>query len=374
MKKHSLLLSIIIMVMFGFRSYASAPIVTISSGLTTDTICSGQSVTFTATPGIAGSYGYIWNVGGTYVGASAPTYTTTTLVNGDVIYCLLTNAAGDTILGVSDSITIYVNTLPAISPITGIDSVCIGDSIHLSDAAPGGLWVSTNTTAATISSDGTVTGLAIPTGGGGAGGPSVRIYYILTNTCGSDSVRIRVYVRAPASPITLTSGTICLDSAITLTDAAPGGIWTSSDSTIASVALTFTGPPNPPIEKLTGHTVGTVTVTYNLTNACGVYSETTNVSVINCDTVAAVHNVVSIANDCNIYPNPSTGIFNIMARSSRYSQANCTVANIVGEKVKGLIINTNQETTIDMNIPTGVYFITISAGDEKYTTKMVIMQ
>ena len=372
MKKRSLLFCLTIIMLLGFRSYAQTT-VTISTGIG-DTVCSGTYVTFTATPSVPGAYGYIWNVSGTYVGASTPTYTTNTLVSGDIVYCLLTNAAGDTILSVSDTITMTVNSLPTIFPITGVDSLCVGDSVQLSDAGGVGTWASGNTAFATISPTGMVTGIAPPTGGGGGAGPSVRIYYIYTNSCGSDSARIRMYVRVPAGPIRLVSNIICLDSAITLSDTARGGTWASSDSVIASVAFAFNPPPTPPSEKLTAHDTGTVTISYSLTNACGVFNETTNVKVINCDTTTAVNNVVSLANSCSIYPNPSTGSFSVMARSGKYTHASCIISDMVGQKVNGFTMDTNRETTVNMNVPSGLYFITITAGDEKYTSKIMIIQ
>ena len=350
--------------------------VTISSGLSSDTVCSGGTIDFTATPGAAGSYGYIWNVNGSYVGASSATYSTATLPAGvDEIYCLLTNAAGDTIYSVSDTLTLTVNTLPNILPITSPimpAAVCIGDTLNLTDDASGGIWVSADPTSAPVSTIGTVTGVAVPAGGGGPGGPSVRIYYILTNSCGSDSVNIRVRVSAPASAITVSSATVCLDSSVTVSDATGGGAWNSSDSTIAvpGINIVFGMPPTI-TEQVTGLAAGTVTITYSGMNACGPYTETTDITVVDCST--AVHTVTSIADGCTVYPNPANGVVNILARSSKYAQANCTITNMVGAQVKNAVINTNQEATLELNVPTGVYFMTISAGTETYTTKVVIM-
>jgi len=375
MKKQFLPFCVIALMLLGFSSYGQAT-VTISTGLSSDTVCAGTTVNFTATPVPSGSYGYIWNVNGSYAGPSSATYSTSTLPTGtDVVYCLLTNAAGDTIYGVSDTLTITVNALPAIFPIVSSTTpagVCIGDTLNLTDDASGGTWVSADPTAATVSSIGTVTGVSVPTGGGGPGGPSVRIYYIVSNSCGSDSVNIRVRVAQPASAITITSATICLDSSVTVSDATGGGTWTTSDSTIGSVGINFVfGMPPTITEQVTGNSVGTVTVSYSGTNACGTYTETTDVTIVDCSTTA-VHNVTSIADGCSVYPNPSTGVVNILAQSSKYAQAKCIITNMVGAQVKNAVINTNQEATLELNVPTGVYFMTLTAGEETYTTKVVV--
>ena len=384
MKKLSLLFCLSIMMLVSFRSFATGYGISLSftssSGLTSDTVCAGVTLTFSATPTPStGSYGYIWNVNGSYAGTSSSTFITSSLVSGvNKISCLLTNAANDSIYAISDTLTITVDTLPVNQPITSATTpaaVCIGDSITLADAATGGVWVSGNTVAATVdSTDGVVTGISLPAGGGfGGGAPSVRIYYIMTNSCGSDSSRIRVNIAAPASAIGISSTTICIDSTVMITDSTGGGTWSSSDSTIGSVGFSIgTGFPPAFGEAVTGNTAGTITITYTGTNACGTYTETVDVTVINCST--SVANVTTISNSCNIYPNPSTGAFNIVANSDKYTQANCTVANMLGEKVKDFTISTNHEASVNLNIPTGVYFITVSAGEEKYTTKVVIME
>ena len=54
-------------------------------------ICAGASITFTATPTNGGTTpAYQWKVNGGNVGTNSTTYTTTTLVNGDVITCEMT--------------------------------------------------------------------------------------------------------------------------------------------------------------------------------------------------------------------------------------------------------------------------------------------
>jgi hypothetical protein len=88
------------------------PSVSITS--TGNTICSGASVTFTATPTNGGTApSYQWKLNGSNVGTNADTYTTTTLVDGDVVTCEMTaNNACQTVSTVtSNSETISVASL-----------------------------------------------------------------------------------------------------------------------------------------------------------------------------------------------------------------------------------------------------------------------
>jgi hypothetical protein len=69
--------------------------VTISSNATNNTICSGTSVTFTATPSGTPASNYQWRKNGNAVsGATNSTYTTTDLVNGDAITVQLSLNSG----------------------------------------------------------------------------------------------------------------------------------------------------------------------------------------------------------------------------------------------------------------------------------------
>lgn len=342
---------------------------------TSDTVCYRTSVTFTATVVGTATYGYSWKVNGVPVGTSSATYTTRALRTGkDTVFCFLTNVAGDTILARSDTILMTVDSLPVIRPITGLDSVCIGDSLLLHESTTGGVWSSSNTLSATVSALGEVYGIAPAAGGGGpfGGGGGVRIDYSMANSCGADTVRFRFNVNIPAGPIT-GPGSICMTDTILFADTAGRGIWTTSDTTIAN----FLGGPGtglPPLPVLKANTAGTVTVYFNAANACGIYSDSATIIVINCDTTTAAHIpvITSLAEAVNIFPNPNTGTFTV-SLSGKYAIANCTITNIVGEKVKEVALTGGSQAEISMD-GAGIYLVSITAGNEKYTTKVLVIQ
>lgn len=110
------------------------PVVTISVS-PNDTICDGTSTTFTATPTNGGtSPTYQWRVNGSNVGTNSNTYTSTTLVNGDVVDCILTSSetcvtkAKDTSNAINMTVKPYVtpDVTVAVSP---NDTICNGTSV-----------------------------------------------------------------------------------------------------------------------------------------------------------------------------------------------------------------------------------------------------
>ncbi len=88
--------------------------------------------------------------------------------------------------GTSSALKIVtINPLPSAGTVTGTDSLCIGDTVTLTNSATGGTWFSMDATIATISATGLVTGVATGIN---------NIWYIVTNGCGSDTASFPISI------------------------------------------------------------------------------------------------------------------------------------------------------------------------------------
>ncbi len=321
-----------------------------------DTVCANTPVRFRATTTDTAAHRYSWRVNGGLVGTPAPTYTTRTLANGDTVWCYVTDTSGTTILDTSNYIVMTVNPNVRPSIITGTANICLGNSETLLDSVAGGTWSSNNTAVLTVSSTGAVT----PVTPGNA-----SVYYKITTGSCKDSVRIRMRVEVPASPIA-TPGTICIDSFFLIADSARGGMWSAADTTIAALAF--------PFGVFQGLTAGTTTISYNLVNSCGTFNETSAITVVNCDTPigVSVKNVSAHLSALNIYPNPSTGSFAITYNTNDQQPAEAVITNLLGQQVANLKLTANKESIWQSGLASGVYFITLHSNNMTTTEKIII--
>jgi hypothetical protein len=145
----------------------------------------------------------------------------------------------------------------AISPIAGAFTVCIGSTTALSDATMGGTWSSSSPAIASVgSATGITTGIAVG-------------IVTITYSVGASYVTTAVTVNSNPALITGVATACGIDSITVLSDATPGGIWSSSNPAVGTVG-SLTG-------IVTGVGYGPVIISYNVPTGC---RSTINVVVI----------------------------------------------------------------------------------------------
>ena len=238
---------------------AGAPIASVAIAITTGTnpTCAGASVTFTATPTNGGATPtYQWQINGVNVGgATASTFTTTTLTTGQIVTCVMTSSLG-VVTGspaTSPGITMTVTPLPATPTASNTGPYCVGSTITLNTPTVAGATYSWTGPSAFASA------LQNPTRPGAtiamAGTYSVTV---TVGGCASLAGTTTVVVNPlPATPTASNTGPYCVGATITL-----------NTPTVAGVTYAWTGPlayssplQNPTIAGATIAMAGTYSVT-----------------------------------------------------------------------------------------------------------------
>lgn len=158
----------------------------------------------------------------------------------------------------TDNIVITRSTV-TVDPITGTAAVCAGNTTTLSSTTPGGVWSTSDAAIATVSGTGVVSGVAAGT---------ANITYTVTNGDGcSNNQQLAVTVNAVTAVPAIT-GTLTLfqGGTTTLSNTTPGGVWSSSNTAVATVDASGI---------VTGVTGGTADITYTVTNPSGCVSSRT---------------------------------------------------------------------------------------------------
>ncbi len=197
----------------------------------TTTICAGTSVTFTATPTNGGSApSYVFVVNGVVVSSGSPTYTTTTLANGDQVTAVLTSNAPCVVPNSAISNTIVMTVtpaaLPAVTTVASSTTICAGSPITFTASptngglTPGYQWY--------------IGGVAVP------GANSVT--FTTSTLANNDNVTVEMTTSASCvSPLTAVSSGISITVNPVLVPQVT--IVASSTTICANTSVTFTATP-----------------------------------------------------------------------------------------------------------------------------------
>jgi len=155
-----------------------------------------------------------------------------------------------------------VNTTPVVLPITGPAGECVGTTIALSDATPGGSWSSSNPSVATVGGTGIVTGMST--------GSATISYSVSSGGCAGLATVSNSVSTAPVASAITGATHVCTGATTALADGGTGGMWSSSNPSVAAIGTDGV---------VTGVAAGTAEIYYSTTNSCGSVTDSASMSV-----------------------------------------------------------------------------------------------
>ena len=215
-----------------------------------------QTGTATYTDPVAGG---IWSLTNTTIATIDPAtgvLTGSTTGTDTVIYTVVCTGDSSHVI-----LPVTLTPPPAIGVVTGPGTVCISASITLTDTTAGGTWTSSNPTIASVSAAGIVTG--------GTTGTATLTYTVNEGCTITSTHNVTVITTGTTGPISGPTA-ICSGSATLLSDTTSGGVWTSSNTAVATVDATG---------HLNAVAQGSATISYYVSGACSATLATLNVAV-----------------------------------------------------------------------------------------------
>jgi uncharacterized protein YjdB len=201
-----------------------------SAGILTvlDSMCVGSSSTFSSTVS-----GGIWSSSNPSVLAISPgSGQVTALSVGSAI--VIYSVSGVGVCPSSQAFRLVAVSAPSqAGVISGLDSICLGDTIPYSASVGGGIWSSSNPSVlSVVQGTGQATGLS--------SGIADLIYSVSgIGGCTSAYSSFRVVVTAPVQPgLLFGADSLCVGASYLFTSSVFGGIWSGSDSTVLRVSPT----------------------------------------------------------------------------------------------------------------------------------------
>ena len=245
-------------------------------------VCSGSTIDLTATS--TAGVTFSWAGPSSY---ASTTTATTTAITGAVaanagIYTVTATLAGCSATNVA-TVSVSVNAIPTVASVAN-QTLCNGlttTAVNFSGGLPGTTYTWTNTnTSIGLAATGTGNIAAFTAVNTATLSPSVAVISVTPSAGGCTGTAGTFTITVNPSPY---SGTItglsavCTGSNITLSDVAPTGTWSASNS-----HAFVTGG------IVAGTSTGVDTITYTVTNVCGTISSTTTVTV---DTVPSLYTI-----------------------------------------------------------------------------------
>ena len=327
----------------------------ISISASATSICSGATVTFTATPTNGGATPvYQWKKNGGNVGTNASTFSASTLVNGDIITCVLTSNAAcvSNTSATSNAITLSVQSsvTPSVSISASATTICAGTSVTFTASAVNGgttpsyQWKKNGGNVGTNAATYSLSSLA--------NGDIITCVLTSNATCvssataTSNAITITVNpIVTPSISISASQTTICASTSVTFTatpvnaGSSPSYQWKKNGGNVGSNSATYSASSwtNGDVItcQLTGSaTCGTSTVTSNSITLTVSTAQTPSVSIAASSTsICSGTNVTFIASPVNGGSTPTyqwkKNGFDVGTNAATYSNASLVNGDII---------------------------------------------
>lgn len=181
-----------------------------------------------------------------------------------------------------------------------------------------------------------------------------------------DTTTIYVTVVGAPQAGTITGiDSVCPGLTKTLIDTVSGGVWSTGNSTVATVSAAGV---------VTGLTPGTATITYTVTNECGTAYTVFSMRVIS--TVPCVDAASSIikpgGGSISLSPNPGHGTFSMSIPSDSHEDASVEIMNVAGQKIKEYRVPCNKEIKLNLDYPAGTYYVKAHTKNSDFVTALII--
>ena len=309
------------------------------------------SLTITLTDASTGGTWSTTNTLGVTVGSSSGVVTSGTSAGTlTITYTLPT--------GCKITSIVTVNPAPNAGVISGPDSVCMGSTVTLTESVAGGEWSSGNTAIATI---GSTSGVVTPVSAG-----ITSMIYTVTNICGSaDTSIIFMVIALPFADTLVGNDSVCEGDTVHLSDIITSGVWTSSNTGVATVTAAGI---------VTGVAAGTAVISYTVTTPCGSGTGRWNFRVkshAECNVGVAT---TPIAGALSIYPNPSGGLVTLELPLN-VNNSEIIVTDVMGKVVEHRNVTNTTHVSLDLgNNASGTYFIKVIAAGTTYRQKVELVK
>jgi hypothetical protein len=322
-------------------------------------ICSGNSITFTATPTNGGSTpSYQWQVNGVNAGTNSTTFTPTNLTNGSVVTCIMTSNLQGVTANPATSNSVTVTVLEAVAPtvsINGPNTICSGNSaVFTTSATNSGSGASYQWQVNGVNAGSNASSFSSSTLPNGA---AITVTMTSTANCANPTT-------VTSSPFNVTVNPTPPTPTITNN----GGVLTSSAATGNQWYLNGTIIPGATGQTYTPTANGVYTVKVTLNNCASPISPAVTIAGLGIDELTG--------GTFNMYPNPSTGQFTLQFSAKVDEEYNLVIYDAVGKLVHSESwnnINGDFSKLINLGkVSTGMYNVVLKGKTSEVNRKLII--